>query len=45
LLGFFCHTSQDTCVDSTTDCPCAGNACMYDPMVGHFVCATVVCNG
>ena len=50
--GFYCHTSQDTCVDPTTDCHCGvpwpaptPNACVYAPAAGHFVCGSSVCNG
>jgi hypothetical protein len=45
FTGFYCHTSGDTCVDSTTDCTGCGNACVYTPTVGHFVCGSNVCNG
>jgi hypothetical protein len=43
--GYHCTSSKDTCVDATKDCSCGGNACAYAPTVGHFVCATSVCNG
>jgi hypothetical protein len=43
--GFYCHTSEDTCVDESTDCSCGGNACVYAPPVGHFVCGTNICSG
>jgi hypothetical protein len=45
VSGFYCHSSRDTCVDVTTDCACGGNACVYAPTVGHFVCGTNVCMG
>jgi hypothetical protein len=43
--GYYCHTKDDTCVDSTSDCACGGNACVYAPTVGHFVCAQNTCSG
>ena len=45
VTGFFCTSGKDTCVDPTKDCSCGGNGCVYAPTVGHFVCATIVCNG
>ncbi len=45
VSGFYCHSSRDTCVDVTTDCACGGNACVYAPTVGYFVCGTLVCMG
>jgi hypothetical protein len=43
--GFNCHTPQDTCIDPAKDCGCGGNACVYAPTVGHFVCGSSVCMG
>jgi hypothetical protein len=43
--GFYCHSSQDTCVDAAKDCSCGGNSCVYAPTVGHFVCGSNVCMG
>jgi hypothetical protein len=43
--GYYCHTKDDTCVNSTSDCGCGGNACVYAPTVGHFVCASNTCSG
>jgi hypothetical protein len=43
--GFNCTSPTDTCVDPHTDCSCGGDTCDYAPQVGHFVCATAVCNG
>lgn len=44
--GYECTSPADTCVDPQTDCStCGGNTCDYAPQVGHFVCATSVCNG
>jgi hypothetical protein len=43
--GYYCHTGADTCIDSTSDCACGGNACVYAPTVGHFVCGTNICEG
>ncbi len=43
--GYHCHSKSDTCVDSTTDCACGGNSCIYAPTVGHFVCAVNICSG
>jgi hypothetical protein len=45
VSGYYCHTSADTCVDDVTDCACGGNACVYEPTVGHFLCGTSVCMG
>jgi hypothetical protein len=45
VSGFYCTSSQDTCVDPTRDCACGGNSCVYAPTVGHFLCATNTCNG
>jgi hypothetical protein len=45
VSGYYCSSSKDTCVDPAKDCSCGGNACVYAPMVGHFVCASNVCNG
>jgi hypothetical protein len=43
--GFYCHTAADTCVDATMDCTLCGNACVYAPTVGAFVCGGSVCGG
>jgi len=43
--GFYCHGPSDTCVDSTADCGGCGNACLYAPTVGAFVCGTNICAG
>lgn len=45
VTGFFCTSSKDTCVDPARDCACGGNACVYTPTVGHWVCSTTGCNG
>ncbi|HTQ44359.1 MAG TPA: hypothetical protein VMI75_16475 [Polyangiaceae bacterium] len=46
VQGYFCTSSRDKCVDPTKDCAaCGGNSCVYEPVVGHFVCATSGCNG
>jgi hypothetical protein len=46
LSEFDCTSAADSCVDPQTDCKsCGGYACLYDPMVGHFVCQTSVCHG
>ena len=45
FLGFYCHGPSDTCVDSTADCASCGNACVYAPTVGAFVCGTNICAG
>jgi hypothetical protein len=45
FLGFYCHTSKDSCVDATKDCGTCGNSCVYAPTAGAFVCGSVVCNG
>jgi hypothetical protein len=45
VSGFYCHSNRDTCVDSATDCSCGGDACVYAPTVGHFVCGSNICNG
>ena len=43
--GFYCHTTKDTCVDATKDCGTCGNACVYAPTTGAFICASVICAG
>lgn len=44
--GFYCHTSTDSCVDSTADCSsCSLDACVYSPAVAAFTCGSVFCNG
>jgi hypothetical protein len=45
LTGFYCRGARDTCFDPATDCACGGNACVYTPIVGHFVCGTNLCGG
>jgi hypothetical protein len=45
IQGFYCTSSKDTCVVPAKDCSCGGNTCVYTPTVGHFVCASGVCNG
>jgi hypothetical protein len=47
--GFYCHGPQDTCVNPTVDCAgcpgTTGNACVYAPTVGAFVCGQNICGG
>jgi len=44
--GYNCTSNRDTCVDPAKDCTaCGGNICVYEPVVGHFVCGTASCNG
>jgi hypothetical protein len=43
--GFYCHGPSDSCVDSTSDCAACGNACVYAPTVGAFVCGMAICAG
>jgi hypothetical protein len=46
VVGYYCTSNRDTCVDPTKDCAaCGGNSCVYTPVVGHFACATNTCNG
>ena len=39
-VGYFCHTSEDTCIDDS-DCweNGKGDFCTYDPFVGYWGCA------
>lgn len=43
--GFYCHTAKDTCRDGAKDCGTCGNACVYAPTTGAFMCASVICAG
>jgi hypothetical protein len=46
VLEYDCTSAADTCVTPQTDCSsCSGFACVYDPMVAHFVCSTSACHG
>jgi hypothetical protein len=42
LLGYYCHTSTDQCLDDT-DCNGGGagiQVCTYVPSAGHWECKT-----
>src|SRR5262249_16495291 len=43
--SFNCHGPADSCVDATMDCVGCGNACVYAPTTGAFVCASQICAG
>jgi len=43
--GFYCHSKADSCIDETKDCTGCGNACVYNPTVGSFSCASNICAG
>ena len=43
--SFHCHGKADSCVDATKDCANCGNACVYDPTVGAFICGMEGCAG
>jgi hypothetical protein len=48
VLGFYCTTDEDTCVDPATDCPCLQGlptSCQYAPQVGRWVCGESICQG
>jgi hypothetical protein len=42
LLGYFCHTASDACVDDT-DCPSSmgPQVCTYSSTQGHWICGQV----
>jgi hypothetical protein len=45
VIGYYCHTPEDTCVDDT-DCSESGAGyCMYRPEVAHWACGYGVCVG
>jgi hypothetical protein len=40
MTGFYCHTAADEC-GNASDCPATlGNACLYAPEVGHWICSS-----
>jgi hypothetical protein len=43
--GYYCHVNGDTCVNAADDCGKCGDACVYAPTVGHFVCGGNECTG
>jgi hypothetical protein len=49
VVGYFCHTPQDTCyVDSDCGPPDGSGAsgfCAYQPAMGHWACSYGVCSG
>jgi hypothetical protein len=45
VIGYYCHTPEDTCVDDT-DCSESGAGyCMYRPEVAHWACGYGSCVG
>jgi len=38
-LGYYCHTSQDVCIN---DSDCASQACIYSSSAGYWACASYI---
>ena len=45
VIGYYCHTAQDTCLDDA-DCTANGSGyCMYRPELAHWACGYGQCVG
>lgn len=44
IIGYYCHTPQDTCVNDS-DCSESAGYCMYRPELGHWQCGYTQCVG
>lgn len=48
VVGYFCHTDADVCVDDA-DCGAGGGSsqayCAFKPTVGHWMCSNLHCAG
>jgi hypothetical protein len=46
LLGYYCHTAEDSCITDADCCDQSIPSCQYQPSLGHFACqAAIGCNG
>ena len=45
IIGYFCHTPKDACVDDTDCAASVGGECRHNPATGTWACATSQCVG
>jgi hypothetical protein len=45
VVGYYCHTAKDKCVDDSDCAAQGGGDCRYDAMTGAWACATSQCVG
>jgi hypothetical protein len=45
VVGYYCHTPKDKCVDDTDCAAQGGGDCRYDTTTGAWACATSQCAG
>jgi hypothetical protein len=45
VVGYYCHTPKDKCVDDADCAAQGGGDCRYDQASGAWACATTQCVG
>jgi hypothetical protein len=45
VVGYYCHTGEDTCTNDADCTNSGGGDCRYNPAVGNWSCVKSVCAG
>ena len=45
IVGYYCHSARDKCIDDADCATQGGGDCRYDPSTGAWACATSQCAG